>query len=276
MMKRTMTALATIAMLGGFTASANAGLVTIDGVSFEPGEISSNGVINQIEGSTSADLQSVVNAGIAGALDGAGAVESIRNLGDLFPDWTQTQNNAFLAFSFGDFGFSNIVDEDNNAGIGSVDVGEDFTFDLTAGAGDELVFTSSDFDGGALNNPQIWLTYDFVSGSGSGVADFNSSSGVFTYSLELNDLLFNVTGGLAFTNFDTDSKAGGSDLVTDVTINFECAPNSGTLSDCVLLDFALQTGSTNTRTAAIPTPATLGFLGMGLLGIGIATRRRRG
>lgn len=112
---------------------------------------------------------------------------------------------------------------------------------------------SAGSEGGA--NP-LWLQLTLnglLTGSGDFIgtgSDTGNGSG-----------LFDVTGGLAAANFDTNTQVNGTDFV--FTSSFQ--PIAGVPG--------LLNGTWDLTGDSIPSPAPLALIGLGLLGMGLARRR---
>jgi len=77
--------------------------------------------------------------------------------------------------------------------------------------------------------------------------------------------LLDVVGGLAMSNFDTNTKLDGADMV--FTSSFQPAHFSEN-------NIPMLTGSFDLEGNSIPEPSVLALLGLGLFGLGIARRQK--
>ena len=81
---------------------------------------------------------------------------------------------------------------------------------------------------------------------------------------------FNVVGGLAAFNLNTNTQPGGTDLT--FTSSFQ-ALNAPIVNGGVTV--ATHLGNNNVVGESIPEPATLALLGLGLLGLGLSRRTKK-
>jgi hypothetical protein len=111
-------------------------------------------------------------------------------------------------------------------------------------------------DGATAAEGELWLSltgFDFAGGTLSVTQNAQGATGKG---------LLDVAGGLAASYFDTNTLAGGAD------VEFQTSFTVGS-------GFTRGSGNFGGDTAAVPEPATLGLLGLGLIGSAFAGRRRK-
>lgn len=82
---------------------------------------------------------------------------------------------------------------------------------------------------------------------------------------------FDVVGGLAAANLDTNTQPGGADLT--YTSSFQPLPNGPIVNGGVTV--ATHFGTNEVLGQSIPEPATLALLGLGLVGLGLSRRTKK-
>lgn len=82
---------------------------------------------------------------------------------------------------------------------------------------------------------------------------------------------FDVVGGLAQANLDTNTQPGGADLT--YTSSFQPLPNGPIVNGGVTV--ATHFGTNEVLGQSIPEPATLALLGLGLVGLGLSRRAKK-
>lgn len=217
--------------------AANAAFINVGGVVWDPASpVDFN--------STSSDFKQIP----ANPLSGWGRISTINLLGQ-----ASFCPGCELTFEFG--GYSLEVNPTEYSG-GFVNVYVDSTPDF-----DNTNLTDATSAG--ANNGTLWLSLvgHFITGIVPGVTDPDTTLLVTpTFGGATGVGLLDVTGGLAQANFDTNSRFGGSD------VEFQ---NSFT----ALSGFRI--GSGNFAADSIPEPASLALLGIGLLGMGGLSARKR-
>jgi FAD/FMN-containing dehydrogenase len=261
------------AALAGFTAAAapaSAGIISIGGITINAGSI------NLSLGSVFEDRVLALGA----TLSGIGEITTIQTIPGAITTWGSGDNGVELTYVFGSYtveaivpgllpGTGFILFSGGNAQF-YVDPAQDFT----PSSGSQATDIAS------ATNGALWL--DVISHSSTtcgalGIACFNGPSTPVTLTSTVNSTTlagvtsgsgaqeFDVIGGLAGFNFNTNGLTSGA----DIQANFSFSDVGASLTDFELF------GSIDARGLAIPEPAALALFGAGLIGLGSIRRLRR-
>lgn len=147
----------------------------------------------------------------------------------------------------------------------------------TPGLGTYFLRTNSDFSGRGPGDTFMSVIYDAPETAASGEIwdiDGNSSQGT-----EKWDVVFSLSGGVVATVGSPEGTTNGAGSLDGLPWLFSYSGSAFDRIDFVFTG-TKQTGIglafDNFRTdATVPVPATLALLGLGLAGLGVATRRRQ-
>lgn len=256
-----LTKIAAIASLGLASMTATAGNVTVGGVTWDPdfdnGFSSDFGATSSFQqwftapGASTIGDQVVDQDTIDNALDAGVFPSELVGVGE-FNLFNGLDTSGFLCsgceltFAFGGIKY------DNTGGVQ--------TFDTTQSWFKIYVDTSADFvtnpgDFADAQDGQVFLSGSFDS--------FSLTSGSLLNGF--SEALLSVTGGLAKNYFDTNTLFG-SDLKLSGSANFLNNPKFSKVASADIVGDSV---------VVIPEPASLAIVGLGMLGLGAMSRRRK-
>jgi hypothetical protein len=249
------------AVLAGASVPAHAvPTTTVDGVTFPIG-LSLGG--NQIQSGVLSE--SLIN-GVGDTLSGIGIVNSIGQ--GLNTVWSNGDNGVELVFYFTGFVATSISG-------GTVDfTGGVANFYVLAAGTPISGFGSFAADVAAIQAGTLWLSTAGAPQNPAGntlISNLTTTGTIGAFTAGSGNGFLDVTGGDAAGNFDTNTFANAFDLggYSDLTLTSDFTNGQGTSSDGLPVG-----GSATVKANAIPEPISLGLLGIGLLGLGMARRRK--
>ncbi|MDH5545616.1 MAG: PEP-CTERM sorting domain-containing protein [Gammaproteobacteria bacterium] len=274
--------LATVLAIGTalVAGSVSASPVNVGGVVWDPASLDDYFATDTMYESVAIPT-GAMSTGVANVYDftGSNELKGYGKITNINGDTTTFCPGCELTYQFGGLYLNQWIDVD---GDGSVDAGDHISF--TGGWVNFYVDFTPDFnnvssasagDEGGANN--LWLS--LAGNTQTATYGANSISGTLFSTITTGTLgtgteggngfgNFDVTGGLANANFDTDSQVGGSDF--RFTSSYQprtCSPTCPEGNNLF--------GSNDIYADSIPEPGMLALFGAGLIGLGATAVRRR-
>jgi hypothetical protein len=253
-----------IALVGAWGTAHAVPTATINGITFPIGIVPGG---NQIQ---SGILDENLITASGQTLMGVGRVSTISDP-SLAQVWGNGQNGMELAFVFNNF-------KSDVAAFPTVTFTGGTVSFYTLAAGTPITgYGSIAADMAAIQAGTLWLTLTAAPQTAGPAGDtlvstIQTGTSLSAFSVALGSTFLDVAGGPAAGAFDTGTFANAFDVAnggfSDISLTSDFS--SGSLAE----GFGIS-GSATLKANAIPEPISLGLLGVGLLGLGMARRWRR-